>query len=137
MSSKLKSSLTRGSIVIAMLALTFWSAGCGSGKEIRLDASDNGRQIEVKEGQTLVITLEANPTTGYSWDAVDLDEAILRQTGEPQFESSSKVIGAGGTQITRFETLKAGQTTLRLIYHRPWEKDVEPLETFSIQIVVR
>nr|HID14920.1 hypothetical protein [Anaerolineae bacterium] len=57
--------------------------------------------------------------------------------GEPTFEPQSDLAGAPGTQTIRFEAVGTGQTTLRLVYHRPWEEDVEPEETFSIQVVVR
>lgn len=104
--------------------------------EVKLTAADNGSEIELKKGQTLVITLEANPTTGYTWEIAELGEQVLRQVGEIEFEPESELIGAGGGQIIRFETVNAGRATLKLVYHRPWETDVEPLKTFSIQVVV-
>jgi len=117
-------------------ALTAMTA-CGPAKEVRLGADDDGRQVELEAGQTLAIGLESNPTTGYTWEVAELDEHILRQVGETEFEPESGAIGAGGVETLRFETVSAGQTALRLVYHRPWEKDVEPLATFSVQVVVR
>jgi predicted secreted protein len=38
-------------------------------------------------------------------------------------------------QILRFEAVNSGQTDLDLVYHRSWE-DEQPLETFSVQVVV-
>ena len=124
-------------ILIALLALTLLPAGCKASDTVEIGPDDNGRQVELKTGQELVITLEANPTTGYSWDADPQPETILQAAGEPEFESQSEMVGAGGTQIMRFEAVEAGEGTLTLIYHRPWEKDVDPIETFSIDVVVR
>ncbi|MFC1636586.1 protease inhibitor I42 family protein [Planctomycetota bacterium] len=45
-------------------------------------------------------------------------------------------LGAGGWEIFRFKTASAGQITLKLVYHRPWE-NVEPLKTFSIEVIVQ
>ncbi|MGC9358653.1 MAG: protease inhibitor I42 family protein, partial [Anaerolineae bacterium] len=45
--------------------------------------------------------------------------------------------GAGGVQVFRFRAATTGRTTLELIYHRPWEEDVEPLQTWSVEVVVR
>jgi len=104
--------------------------------EIRVSTNDNGRWIDLNEGQVLVVTLEANPSAGYTWEAVEANEKILRQTGEIEFEPGSGLLGAPGNQILRFEAVSGGQTTLKLIYHRPWEKGVEPAGTFSIQVVV-
>lgn len=128
--------MPRNAIAI-LLALLVLAAGCGPAKEVKLDASDNGRQVELQKGQALVITLESNPTTGFMWEVVELEESILRQIGEAEFQSESEAVGAGGTETFRFEAVKAGQMALKLVYHRPWEEDVEPLETFSLQVMVR
>ena len=107
-------------------------------REVQLTAADNGSEIELKKNQALVITLEANPTTGYTWDVVGpRDEQVLRQVGEIEFKPESDLIGAGGVQIIRFEVVNAGRASLKLIYHRPWETDVEPLKTFAIQVLAR
>lgn len=116
-------------------------SGCGPAKEVKLDAAANGRQVELQKGQTLVITLESNPSTGYRWEVVESDESILRQMGEPEFKVSDPreppPPGAGGLEIWRFEATNAGQMALELVYHRPWEEGEEPLETFSLHVTVR
>jgi len=105
---------------------------------VQLTAADNGSEIELKKGQALIINLEANPTTGYTWDVVEpRDKQVLRQVGEIEFKPESDLIGAGGVQIIRFEVVNAGRAALKLIYHRPWETDVEPLKTFAIQVLAR
>jgi inhibitor of cysteine peptidase len=125
-------------LLILLLALTV-ATGCSpQQQEVKATMDDNGREMQLKKGQALVVTLEGNPTTGYSWEVAEpLDEQVLRQVGEAEFEQESDLIGAGGVQVLRFETVNAGQITLKLVYHRPWEKDVEPLETYSLQVVVR
>jgi len=131
-----------GGAVLAILLLFAVMIAYGiSPQEMKLTATDNGSEIELNRGQILVITLEANPSTGYTWEiaelgeVVEVDEQVLRQVGEIEFEPESELIGAGGVQIIRFETVNAGQATLKLVYHRPWETDVEPLRTFSIRVV--
>ncbi len=125
--------------LLTLLAALTVAAGCSpQQQEVKASIDDAGREKQLKKGQALVVTLEGNPTTGYSWEVAEpLDEQVLRQAGEAEFKQESDALGAGGVQILRFEAMNAGQTTLKLVYHRPWEKDVEPLETYSIQIVVR
>jgi inhibitor of cysteine peptidase len=125
-------------LLTLLLALTL-ATGCSpQQQEVKATMDDNGREMELKKGQTLVVTLEGNPTTGYSWEVAEpLDEQVLRQVGEAEFKAESEALGAGGVQILRFEAVNAGQTTLKLVYHRPWEEGVEPLETYSLQGVVR
>ena len=90
-------------------------------------------------GQILVVTLESNPSTGYRWKQAENNESILEQLGEAEFKSSEEgeppLVGAGGWEIFRFKAVSAGQMSFLFFYHRYWE-DVEPLKTFSIQVVV-
>lgn len=150
------------SMWLALLAVVALLAGCGSGgepalgpdevqaeerpaggelAEVALGAADQGRQIELAPGQKVAITLESNPTTGFSWQVAGVDGAVLKQVGEVEFTASApedqQLVGAGGSETLRFEAQAAGQTTLSLAYLRPWEEGVEPLETFTIEIIVR
>jgi inhibitor of cysteine peptidase len=137
-----------GSIVAGLLIVLVLLAGCGPAQEVRLGAdvvkadvkeinvlaSDNGSKVELATGQILVITLESNPTTGYSWQVVDSGGAMLQQVGEAEFQPQSDLMGASGVEVLRFEAITTGQAKIELAYQRPWEKDVAPLETFSIQV---
>lgn len=126
----------RKTYLFACLAILLVLTACGPAR-ITLTASDNGGQIEVKTGDLMVIQLEGNPSTGYTWEAQNLDAAMFEMVGEPEFESDNPdLVGSGGTLTLTFKTLKAGTATLNLVYHRPWETDVEPLETFSITVTV-
>ena len=110
---------------------------CGTSNEVKLDAGDDGSQVELNAGQTLVVSLESNLTTGYTWEAAELDEQVLRQVGEAEFKPETDAIGSGGVQALRFETVNSGQTALKLVYHRSGGADEEPAETFSVQVVLR
>jgi len=105
--------------------------------EVQLTAADNGTEIELKKEQSLLITLEANPTTGYQWDLVEPpEEHILQQVGAILFKPDTNLPGASGVQTIRFEAVGPGKTALKLFYHRPWETDVAPEEIFYIPVVV-
>jgi len=110
-----------------------------SAETVDVNEADDGGQIELELGKLLVVTLESNPSTGYRWELVEDNESILKQFGEVEFKSSETgdppMVGAGGWEIFRFKAVSAGQMTLELVYHRSWE-DVEPLKTFSIQVIV-
>jgi predicted secreted protein len=104
-------------------------------ERIKVSEANNGSELELKKGQSLVITLEANPTTGYTWEVVEPeDEQVLQQVGGIEFEQESDLIGASGVQIIRFEVVNAGRAAVKLVYHRPWETGLEPLKTFAIQV---
>jgi len=110
-------------------------------EEVNVDENDDGSHVELEQGRILVVTLESNPTTGYRWEQIAAQESILQQMGEAEFKQSDTggppLVGAGGWEIFRFKAISAGQMTLQLVYHRTWEEGVEPLKTFSLQVVVR
>jgi inhibitor of cysteine peptidase len=100
-----------------------------------LNATDNNTTINVTTGRFLVITLEGNPTTGYTWEVTEpLDDLVLQQVGDIAFVPESNLIGAGGVQIATFEVVGAGDATIKMVYHRPWETDVEPADTFTVNV---
>jgi inhibitor of cysteine peptidase len=117
-----------------MIGLSLLSA-CGS-KTVKVDDSMNGQTITVKAGEVIEVSLAGNPTTGYNWYAVNLDETILTQSGEATFKSDSSAIGSGGIITNTFKAEAAGTTTLTLEYKRAWETGVEPIQVFTITVVV-
>lgn len=124
-------------VSIALAVSLVFTVGCKP-QSVQLTETDNGKEIPLNVGEQLVITLPGNPSTGYSWEVTTIDTIILNQVGEPQFASdNTNLVGAGGVLTLTFEAKKAGSTTLELVYHRPWETGVEPLQTFTIQVTVK
>jgi len=107
----------------------------GSDTPSRFTLADDGMAVTLDEGGTLILDLEANPTTGYSWEIDAIDETVLRPDGEPVFLNDSDLLGSPGTMTFTFEAAGEGETVLRLIYHRPWE-DTAPLQTVTLSIAV-
>jgi len=104
-------------------------------KELRLTDENDGYRAELGSDQVLVVSLESNPSTGYSWEVADINPKVLHQVGKTEFEQMSPLLGAPERQTLRFKVVGAGQSTLKLVYRRPWEKDVKPAKEFSIQVV--
>jgi inhibitor of cysteine peptidase len=112
-------------------------AACGP-KGVRVNISANNQSLDVKVGQPLVIELDGNPTTGYTWEAKDLDTGMFQQVGKVEFKSANPgLVGSGGTQTLTFKALQAGSGKLELVYHRPWEPDIAPTKTFTITVNVK
>ena len=102
--------------------------------EIKVTEENNGGLAELGEDGVLVISLESNPSTGYSWEVAEISKNVLYQVGAIEFQQTSPLLGAPAKQILRFRALGAGRSTLKLVYRRPWEKGVEPAGEFSIQV---
>ncbi|HVN54531.1 MAG TPA: protease inhibitor I42 family protein [Anaerolineaceae bacterium] len=104
--------------------------------DIYLSEKDSGMTVSIHTGETLVVTLEGNIATGYNWEAVRGDHPLLEQIGDPHVEPYSSLPGAGGKISLTFKAVALGQQTLKLIYHRIWEKDVPPQKTFEAVIII-
>ncbi len=126
-------------IIVLIVALVMLYQPNSAPREVLLTDVDNGNEIEVKKGQSLVISLDSNPTTGYTWELVEQpDGQILQQVGEElEFKPEADRIGAGGTQTIRFDVVGVGQTALKIVYHRPWETDVAPERIYYIHVLAR
>ena len=107
-----------------------------SNQTITVSEPQAGSSVALQVGDTLEVSLESNPTTGYSWSVVQADPAILQSAGDPVFQPSSGLMGAGGTVTHRFTTVGAGETTLKLIYARLFEPKFAPLKTYTVTVVV-
>ena len=107
------------------------SAGCGHPYTMK----DNGRTLELQLDSPFEVELEGNPTTGYSWQVVEMDTNVIRQTGEPVYEPSGDKPGSGGVYTFRFRTVADGESLLVLVYSRPFEPDKEPVKTFRLKII--
>lgn len=103
---------------------------------LKINEADNGKTINLPTGKTMELTLEGNPTTGYSWLVTSVDENILSVNGEPDYKSDSDLTGSGGTFVFSFTAANPGTTQLELGYLRPWEEDVDPIEMYTVTIVV-
>lgn len=79
---------------------------------IELGAADDGRSVELRPGQVVVLRLPENPTTGYRWEA-PAGLALLADS----FEPGGAAAGAAGLRVLRFE---AGAGSYRFDLRRPW-----------------
>jgi inhibitor of cysteine peptidase len=123
-------------LLLAVLMLT----AC-NGKTIKISADDNGSTVSMKSGETLFISIDGNPTTGYTWEVDSVDQNILQLVGEAEYAQdsnlNSKKAGVGGTYKFKFTAVSAGSTTLKLKYWRTFEPDNPPIETFEVTVNVQ
>jgi inhibitor of cysteine peptidase len=114
------------------------ASACTPNKQLSLTAVDKGSHVDVISGGQIIISLEGNPSTGYTWGARDLDMSMFEQVGDPVFKSNNPgLVGSSGTLTMTFNCLKAGTGTLTLIYHRPWESGVDPIDTFLLNVTIK
>ena len=106
-------------------------------KPMRLTDADNKKTVQVPAGTPFDIAIKGNATTGFQWKIDKIEGDGVQQTGKVDYvpnKHAPGMIGYGGTFIFHFNTMKTGQTKIRLVYVRPWEKDKPPEKTFKVTI---
>jgi inhibitor of cysteine peptidase len=85
---------------------------------------DSGRSVGIEVGDRIVVILDANPTTGYSWQlAAGLDQAIVTHVTREYAQQGAPAPGVGGAETWTFEATSPGSTSITLDYLRPWEPE--------------
>lgn len=89
-------------------------------------------EIVASVGETFIIELEGNPTTGYGWQP-QVDNDMLRLIDQ-QYQPAGSSIGGGGKEVFSFEPVKSGRASISFEYKRPWETDAIEKQKFQLRI---
>ncbi len=97
-----------------------------------LSNRDSNRTIPVKLGDSIVLRLDENPTTGYQWEiAASGALAVMGDKMEP-----GSTVGGSGVRIFEFQASTAGSHHLQLRQWRRWEGDASIIGRFECTLVV-
>ncbi len=124
--------LAAGAAVLALAALgaallvacggSGEAGGSGSGAALRVSPEPGGTTtVEVRVGDTVVVSLDANATTGYSWSLAAGDTFTIEKSEYVPDENPEQLAGKGGTQVVTIRVTKAGESQLTGTYARAWE----------------
>lgn len=115
------------SFLIALLLLSL--IACQKKKSINF--------TKIKVGDTLVHSLEGNPSTGYSWQYEVSDPGKVDISAEMIDENKDMlVVGAPVKMNFTIKGKKNGETIIIFLYKRTWDKDVAPLKSDTLAIKV-
>jgi inhibitor of cysteine peptidase len=105
-----------------------------SGHEVDVTARDNNTTVTLPLGASLVLSLDANPTTGFTWTVGQ--RGTLQQASRTYVPGNTSLVGSGGTQRFTFAPTAAGTQTLTLTYSQPFDTTTPPAKTFTLTVVV-
>ena len=109
--------------------------GSSAPRTVEVAAEDAGSKVELAPGDSLVITLDSNVTTGFAWTlAAEPDPAVLEPIGSTYVSPDSDLLGAGGQEVWTFRAVTEGSTDLELRYERSSGEVAE--EPFTLSVVV-
>lgn len=92
-----------------------------------------GDSIDVAVGEEFVVSLDANPSTGYTWTAAGNPHVTFVSTRQV---SGGSQPGAPGTQEFVFDGRQVGESTLVFTYGRATEKSNPPAKVARLPLTV-
>jgi len=111
-----------------------------AGRSLQLRQMDDGSTVQAQMGDTIVVELDANPSTGFTWEApTAAEDGVLKLKSSDflspaELNAGQRVVGQGGTMRIVYQVAATGKATMELVYRRPWEKDVPPAKTYRVTI---
>jgi len=105
-----------------------------------VDSSFSGNEIKMAIGDSVMVSLVSNPSTGFQWGLAEIsDESVMEQVNQeftlPEHDKPLPP-GTPGEEIWTFEAIGSGTSTLSMEYSRPWDGGEKAVETFVLTIIV-
>jgi predicted secreted protein len=107
--------------------------------QAQLTQADSGQNRTVALGKPIFVRLSGNPSTGCQWRVAELHGETIRQEGEPTYHPKPERRGTasgGGVYVFKFNTVKPGKASLKLVYAKAGEKGKKPVNLFTATIEV-
>ena len=101
---------------------------------MKIDEGKHGKTIEVKNGDTFLIRLNENPTTGYRWAIESSGEPLLEIKSDEFTCSPPRLCGSGGMHNWTFVAKEIGTAIIKMEYNRSWEKTSGDPFTLTVNI---
>ena len=99
---------------------------------LRLTEADNGKEVRVATGSTLIVRLLTNPSTGFSWQVAQNNPDKLKPLGNPVLEQTGNQY-----KVFCFQGYSVGSSILEFHYLRPWERNQPPLNVYRLNVQIR
>ncbi|GGJ79710.1 protease inhibitor I42 family protein [Pseudomonas matsuisoli] len=126
-------------IPAALLALSACASKPSDTVTLDQDKTQSCAPLVLQKGQTLILTLPSNPTTGFRWTLSEDASPQLRNLGPEVYTNPEEegLIGAEGTSTWRFRAAEVGRAHLKLAYQRPWETAEPASQSVDCALEVR
>jgi predicted secreted protein len=120
----------------AAISLLTISACSSTPKQVSLNESASGSQVEIANGGTVTISLDSNTESGYSWVLTGApDTAILNMT-DSSYHSILGQYGEQGKQMWVFSAEQPGITTISIDYGLP-NNTQKIIKSFTVTVEVK
>jgi len=142
-------------LIAGLLALCMLGAGCTSqpaepgtptatptpvattppaAEEFAFNETNNNETVTLPVGSEITISLDENPTTGYSWNVTS--SAGLEYVNDTYIAPETGLVGAGGVHVWQYLAAEGGTAEFSAIYKRPWEETTGNETAFSMAFTI-
>jgi len=124
--------------VTGLAVVTVVLAGCWF-LPITLNETADGTVQSIEIGDTLIIELAGNASTGFQWVRIEpasFGDGPLEVVSEGDYAPDDPALcGGPGVFSYTYEAVASGTLTLSYVYKQPWEDEV--VDEYSVMIWVR
>lgn len=123
---------------VAMLSLGCLTTTPTAEPAVETAITDPAQPIEVQAGETFVIVVDANPSTGYHWEFVGEPDGNVIEFVSSDYKADELVMpGSGGVEVWTFKAVSAGQAQIALGSYPPGVDDGEPEQSLTFEVIVK
>jgi len=125
-------------IILIFSVLLFTLIGC-SPNTITINENNQNEKYSLKKDDNIEVILAANPTTGFKWQIVNIDNSKIKLIDESYtaHKVNRDIVGSGGNKVYLFNTIDKGNTSIEFEYSRPFEKEATPYKIFNVNLDIR
>jgi inhibitor of cysteine peptidase len=104
--------------------------------QVIVTKAQDGETLTLRVGDSLLLQLPENPSTGYRWAFAAIDESLLA-VEDPRYHAGEGSVGSAGVAVWTLRARASGKSRLVLKYWRHWEGDRSVIDRFSVTLDIR
>jgi inhibitor of cysteine peptidase len=121
-------------LLVSVVASAVLLVACSN--DLTVTDEENGQTVQVEVGQTLVLELVENQSTGYLWNVTEEPDDRVLSLLDDDYEVDSDAEGSGGVHTWRYEAVAPGSTSISMENYFQTEPEKQGMDPFSIEVVV-
>jgi inhibitor of cysteine peptidase len=103
----------------------------------QVNKNDANETFSLKAGDTVQLTLPAQPSTGYAWQIKKPKASVLKVSGKPKFVANTDTMGAKGKMTWTYAVVGAGKAPVRALLLGPDAGSTGPAKEFDFTVLAK
>jgi predicted secreted protein len=120
-------------LVLSFLSILLVCACPAIASIVTFTEEDSGNTVHVNQGDTIILPLVENPSTGFRW-FMDATRGLILKSDEYE-PSGSGLIGAAGTRTWTYTVTVSGILSISGIYKQGWMPPTGNEDVFTLTLI--